>query len=150
MNAGDAAPPVVDEHVERAQSLHVMPPHARNEDGVARFQLGDLPGGKCFAKTRIAFEVGIGEIDHADGLPTGRRLERSGIQIEDLLRRKQRETAPADGAARDIVRCIVVAGGDRAIADPDARGASMPCAAKSRSLSARKPGRQASTSSEAT
>jgi hypothetical protein len=67
-----------------------MPPHARDEDRVARFQHRALSGGECFAETRMALEVGIGEIDHAHRLTAGCRFQRPGIEVADLLRRKKR------------------------------------------------------------
>ena len=36
------APPVIHQHVERLERLDVVPPHGRDEQSVARLQLGDL------------------------------------------------------------------------------------------------------------
>src|SRR5690348_5036714 len=97
-----------------------MPPHARNEHRIARPELRDLTRGERVAKARETLEVRIREIDAAHRLPAGCRFVRSGIQIENLLLRKQRHATPADRYTGKIIRRIVVARGDRASAEPDA------------------------------
>src|SRR5512138_3139706 len=114
-------PPIVDEGIEGAQTLYVVPPHARHKDRVARLQLGALPRSERLTKAWVPVEVGIGEIHDADRLPAGCRVERARIQVEDLLGRKERETAPTDRTTSKIVGRIVVARGNRARPDPNRR-----------------------------
>src|SRR5688572_27727016 len=97
-----------------------MPPHAGYEQRIAGHELRHTRGGQRLAKARITFEIRVREVDETDRLPSRCRFQRSGIQVEDLLRRKQREPAPADRATDDVIRRIVVARSNGAIADPDA------------------------------
>src|SRR4051812_33933557 len=98
-----------------------MPPHARNKNRIARLQLGALPGSDCFTKTGKLVEVRIAQFDQTDGLTAGRRLKWAWVEIENLLRRKQREAAFAYRTTRDVVGSVVVAGGNGPITDPDRR-----------------------------
>ena len=42
LRAGRGMPPVIDEHVERVERFDVVPPQRRNEEGVARTEVGRL------------------------------------------------------------------------------------------------------------
>ena len=53
------APPVVHQHVERVERLDVMPPHARNEDRIARAELRDLRVLQRLGEARERREVGL-------------------------------------------------------------------------------------------
>ena len=79
-----------------------------------------LPGGKGLAKLRMPAKVRVRKVDRADGLSARRRLERSGIQVEDLLRRKHGNPSPSGRTARQVARRIEVTGRNGSIADPDA------------------------------
>ena len=97
-----------------------MPPHGRVVERVARFQFGDLRGSECLAQSREAPEVRRVDVRHGHDLTAWRRLERTWIEILDLLGRKQREAAPTDQATGDVVRQVVVGERRGAVADPRA------------------------------
>ena len=99
-----------------------MPPHARNEDRVTRFDLRQSAPLRALAKARVLVEIRILEIDETDGLSAGSWLQRTRIQVEYLFRRKQREAALADHAACNVVRSVEVAGRNGPIANPYGRG----------------------------
>ena len=71
-------------------------------------------------EAREAFEVGLQEVDQADGLAGRREVERADVQVLDLLRREQGEAAPARHHAGQVVRQVVVGRDAGAVADPDA------------------------------
>jgi hypothetical protein len=78
-----------------------------------------VPGLQRLTKAREFLKVRVCKIDQADRLASGCRLERAWIEIEYLFRREDSKPTSANYAAGDIVRGIVVAGGDRAVSDPD-------------------------------
>ena len=73
------------------------------------------------AKPGIAREIGIAQRHQAHRRPGGREVERADVQIRDLLRRKQRETAAAGHHAADVVPLIDMRGSGDAVAQPDPR-----------------------------
>src|ERR1044071_2213393 len=115
------APPIVDECVERAQSLDVVPPHRWDEYRVARLEDRRITRRKRVLETRKASEVRVGEIDQAHCLATWIKFERPRIKIVHLAGWEHREPPASDGHAGDVVRCVVVARGHCTIADPDRR-----------------------------
>ena len=114
-----AQPPVVDHHVERRRRLHVVPPHARIEQGIAGFEVGDQRRGERLANAGKALEVRVAQVDRGDDLPARGRLQRAGVQVVYLLRREQGEAATADGTAGDVIRQVVVRRGNGLGAYPD-------------------------------
>ena len=129
------APPVVHQHVEGVERLDVMPPHAGNEDRIARAELGDLRVLQRFGELREFREIRPREIDQADRLAGRREVERTDVEVLQLFGRKQREAAtprrrrtrccPAD---RDERRCACDcrarcsrAAGDRRVRDRSRR-----------------------------
>jgi hypothetical protein len=98
----------------------VVPPHRRDEDGVAGFQLGHLGVPQRLAEAREAVVVGRREVDQADGLAGRVEVERADVQVRQLLRREQREAAAAGRHHRQVVRQVVVGGDAGLVADPDA------------------------------
>ena len=112
-------PPVVDHHVERRRRLHVVPPHARIEQSIAGFEVGDQRRGERLANAGKALEVRVAQIDRGDDLPARGRLQRAGVQVVYLLRREQGEAATADGTAGNVVRQVVVRRGNGLGAYPD-------------------------------
>ena len=114
-----AQPPVVDHHVERRRRLHLVPPQARIEQGIAGFEVGDQRRRERLANAGKALEVRVVQVDHGDDLPARSRLQRTGVQVVYLLRRKQGEAAAADDTAGDVVRQVVVRRGNGLGAYPD-------------------------------
>src|SRR6185295_16476905 len=115
------AKPVVNQHVERTQRLYLMPPQARQKYGITRLHVGHLPGCNRFAEPRVFLEVRIGEIHHTDRLPARRGLERTRIEVGDLVRWKHRESPPSNHAACEVDRRIVMTRDECPVADPDTR-----------------------------
>ena len=113
-------PPVVDQHVERVQRLHLVPPHAGDVERVARLELGDQRVLERRREAREALEVGLLQVDQADRLAGRREVDRTDIQVGQLLRREQREAAMAGRHAGDVVGQVVVRRDAAAIAQPDA------------------------------
>ena len=98
----------------------MVPPERGIEERIAGLELCDLRRVQRLAEARIALEIGVLEIDHADNLPAWRWLERSGIEVCDLLGREEGEAPLPDKATGDIVRHVIMRCCRRAIADPDA------------------------------
>src|SRR5687768_8950155 len=114
------APPVVHQHVQGLERLDVMPPHAGNEDRIARAELGDLRVRQRCRELREFCEIRLREIDQADRLACGREIEWTDVEVLQLFGREQREAAAPRNDACDVIRQIVMGGDARAIAQPDA------------------------------
>ena len=97
-----------------------MPPHAGNEDRIARAELGDLRVLQRFGELRESREIRLREIDQADRLAGRREVEWTDVEVLQLFGREQREAATPRDDAGDVVRQIVMGGDARAIAEPDA------------------------------
>ena len=106
-------PPKVHHYVERRRCFDVMPPHARIEQGVPGFEIRNHGCFERFAHPRVSFEIRILQVDHGHHLAAWGGIQRSRVQVVNLLRWKQREAPVADDAAGDIVRNIVVCRGYR-------------------------------------
>ena len=117
---GAAAPPVVDEQVERGLGFDVVPPHAGYEDGIAWVHRGDLGVLRGFGEFGEAGEVRGGEVHQADGLAGGGAVYRPHVQVADLLWREQREAAFARHHAGEVAGEVVVGGDARFAAEPEA------------------------------
>lgn len=83
------APPEVDHRAECIQGLDVMHAQARHVQCVAGFEFGDLRMRDCLPELRKAVEIRLREIDQADRLARELVVDRSDVQIVDLLDRKQ-------------------------------------------------------------
>jgi len=114
------APPVIDEDVEGVEPFDVVPPHRRHEHRIARLEIGYLRVLQCFGELGEGLKIGLVEIDHAYSAPGGRIVDGPEIEITELVRREDGETAAPHRAAGQIVREIVVRRDPRGGADPDA------------------------------
>src|SRR5688572_32014615 len=97
-----------------------MPPHAGNEERIARPELGDLRMLQRLGELREFAEIRPREIDQADRLACRREVEWTDVKVRQLFGREQREAATPRDDARDVIRQIVMSGDARAIAQPDA------------------------------
>src|SRR5438270_9417270 len=111
-------PPIIDEGVEPAARFDAMPPQGRDEDRIARLQLGNEGVAEGLGKARVSVQIGSGEIDHARRLPGHREVERADIEVGDLVRWKDGETTTAGNDAGEIVGFVEVRRDPAAIADP--------------------------------
>ncbi|KAG1255866.1 hypothetical protein G6F68_010053 [Rhizopus microsporus] len=114
------APPAVDQHIERVQSFHVVPPERRNEDGIARRQFCHLRLRQRLAEAWEALEIRCVEVNQADRLAGRGQIQRADIKIAYLVGGEQGDPATPRSHAGKVVRYILVGGDARAIADPDA------------------------------
>ncbi len=96
-----------------------MPPHRRNVDGIAGFELGFLRYLDGLRVARIAVEFGIRHGYKADGSPGGIQLHRADIKIRHLLGREEPEATPASDDAGDVFRIVVVRADDDTAAYPE-------------------------------
>ncbi|KIU01562.1 hypothetical protein QU38_00990, partial [Staphylococcus aureus] len=115
---GRVVPPIVHEDVEARQRLDMVPPERGIEEQVAGLQFRHLRGGHGFAEAGMAREIRLGEGDHRNHLAAGRRPQRAGTEIGDLVGRDQGD-APAPGrAAGQGARDVVTRTRRGAVADP--------------------------------
>ena len=117
---GRLAPPVVDQHIEIFQRFHMVPPHAGNEDGIARLQFSTKRMAHRFGKAREPAQVRLVQVHQADWLACWREVERPNVQVLQLVWREQGEAAAAGGGAGQVVRQVVMGGDAGLVADPDA------------------------------
>src|SRR5882724_4532828 len=98
-----------------------MPPQRWDEDRITGSEFGGDCRRQRLTKSRKALEVRLVQ-PHQTHRRAGRReVERSDVEVRDLLRRKQREAPATTYHAADVVPLIEVRGrGDRR-AEPDAR-----------------------------
>ena len=97
-----------------------MPPQCRVDQRIARLHLRHLGGGERLGKARMTGQIGRIEIDRGNHLSRWRQVERTGIEIGDLIGREQREAPMPDQRDGDVVRHVVMRGCSGPIADPDA------------------------------
>jgi len=97
-----------------------MPPQWRQIQRIAGFKLDDTRVIQRFAQTREAFEVRCVGTRHGDRRAGGREIERSDVEIGDLLDREQGETTATADHHRQVVRGIEVRGRGHLIAHPQA------------------------------
>ena len=119
--AGAMLPPVIDQHVQGIERADVVPPDRRNEDRVPGLELGDFGLRQRCGKARVAFQIGRIRIDHARRRTGHGVIERTDIQVGELIGREQREPSSSGYDAGDVDRGIVVRGDPRRIADPQPR-----------------------------
>ncbi len=100
----------------------MVPPHARDVDGVPGFEFAGARVFQRVRETRVGVEIGVVEIDEADRLPGRREIDRADVEVRELVGRKQREAAVAGADAGDVLGDVVVRGNARAVADPDSHG----------------------------
>jgi len=91
----------------------------RQEQRVAGFQFGDLRVLQGSRETREFFIIGIGKINHTDRLTGWRDIERTDIQIAQLIGREYGEAAASGGDAGQIVGQVKVGRNAGTVADPD-------------------------------
>ncbi len=99
----------------------MVPPH-RRECRARRLAQAQQPAHAAAPRGSgdSASKSGACEIDHADRAAGRRIVDRAEIEVAELLRRKEREAAPPDRHAGEIVGKVVVRGDARARAHPDA------------------------------
>ena len=95
-------------------------PHRRYVERVAGLQLRDLRVLQRFLEARKFPEIRRVQIDHAHGAASRRIVDRAQVEIAELLRRKEGESATPDRDACEIVRKVVVGGDARPRSHPDA------------------------------
>jgi len=99
----------------------MMIPGVRDEQRIARLQLGGQRGVERLGEPRVFVEVGRGHVNHADRNARRGELQRPEIKIADLVGREHSESPPPGDDHRDILVGIVVGRDLRRIADPQAR-----------------------------
>ena len=82
----------------------MMPPHRGDEQRIARLKLGDLCMFERIGEARMTSEVRRVKIDHADRAAGWGVVDRTQIEVLELLRRKQGEAAPSSDAAGKIAK----------------------------------------------
>src|SRR5437764_2739897 len=123
MRCGDlvSVPPEIHEHIEGFEGLHSVPPKVGDVDRIARTQFGPLRHGQSFTEARIALKVGLVVRDQADR-KTGRRdVERTDVEIADLVRWERREAASAGNHKGEVVRGVKVRRDGRCVPYPKVR-----------------------------
>ena len=98
----------------------MMPPHTRDKDGIARGQFNGLSRLQGLTKFRIALIIGRIKVYQADGLPSRCNVQRSDIEIVELIWWEQDKPSAPGHRAGDIGRKVIVCGDAAAIAYPDA------------------------------
>src|SRR5512139_1835094 len=98
-----------------------MPPERRDVDRVARFQLGRYRCTECIGESREAFEIGGVQLDEAHRRAGRREIERTDVEVCDLLWREERESATAGDYAADVVPLVEMRWSGDGVAEPDAR-----------------------------
>ena len=117
-----AAPPVVDENIERTvERLHVVPPQCRNEKRIAGSKLSDAGRGERILEPGKFSRFGSASVHHAHCGAGRGEVERTHIEVGDLFRRKQGEPAPSSDDAGEVLRLVEVGRHRDAVADPDPR-----------------------------
>ena len=81
-------PPVIDHGVEGIERLDVVPPQRRVEQHVAGLELRDLARSQRLAEPREAIEVRRVEVNDADRLATRRGIQRTRIEVVNLVGRE--------------------------------------------------------------
>src|SRR5579859_477941 len=86
-------PPIVDQYIERVERFDVMPPKRRDVDCVPGTQVRHLSRPEGFSKPRKLLEVRRSQRHEAHGCAGRREVERTNVEIGDLVRRKEGESA---------------------------------------------------------
>src|ERR1700733_3568581 len=102
----DVAPPIVDEHIEILERLDVVPPQGRDIDGIAGRKFCKFGGGGRLGEAWKAIEVRIANVDQADWLASRGLVQRTDVEILDLIGRKHRESTPSTDHAGQVF-CVV-------------------------------------------
>ena len=97
-----------------------MPPVLRHEDRIARLEMRDASGLQCPAEFRKPLEVRRRGIDERQRRRE-RLVDRSDIQVGDLLRRKQQKPAAARHHAREVVVRILMSLSTHRASNPQPR-----------------------------
>ena len=113
-------------------------------------ELGHARRGERLPETRIFVEVGIAQRHHARRLAGHGEVERSDIEIADLVRREQSEAPPPGDNAGDIVGFVEMGADDAGIADPDPRNGNVLGQAAANGFSAAKTGQDLGSGTEPT
>src|SRR5258708_11687067 len=116
---GNVAPPIIDEYIEVLARLDVVPPQGGNVDRIARLELGTLRNRGCLGKSWKTHEVRIAHVYQADRLARRGQIERTDVQIFDLVGRKHGEAAPSAHHAGQVFGIVEMRRNARAVPNPD-------------------------------
>ena len=112
------APPEIHHRPDLVERGHAVPPQARHVERVARPKLGGFRGLQRLAETRVPLEVRIFQVDQAGRLPREREVQRTDVEVLELIGREERELASPGDDTGEVLRQVPVRRRPRAIAEP--------------------------------